>query len=169
MTGEPVATVEAVRVLLAAAVGLGWVTLDEPTVMAVATGVAVLISVGGSVWARARVTPLARRWFDRDVMIPTDESGGLQIASPTWQAGSRRVRPHDGGPARDVPRRVGIGTLSVGAANAAEVVPGGTVPLVDVSAPGAFPRGVTGVHQHDRDTGEGRLVPDEGAQLTERP
>ena len=70
MTGEPVATVEAVRVLLAAAVGLGWVTLDEPTVMAVATGVAVLISVGGSVWARARVTPLAKRWLDRDVSAP---------------------------------------------------------------------------------------------------
>lgn len=71
MTGEPVATVEAVRVLLAAAVGLGWVTLDEPTVMAVATGVAVLISVGGSVWARAQVTPLGRRWLgERPVAGP---------------------------------------------------------------------------------------------------
>src|SRR5829696_6022021 len=102
-------------------------------------------------------------------MIPTDKSGGLQIVSPTWRVGSRRVWPHDGGPARDVSRRVGVGTLSVGAVHAAEVVPGGAVPLVDVPAPGAFPGGVAGVHQDNGDTGEGRLVPDEGAQLVERP
>jgi hypothetical protein len=102
-------------------------------------------------------------------MIPSAKAGGLQIASPTWQAGSRRVRLHDGSPARDVLRRVGISTLSVGAICAVEVVPSGTVPLVDVPAAGTFPRCVAGIHQNDRYASQGGLVPDELAQLVERP
>src|SRR5439155_9166248 len=97
----------------------------------------------------------------RIVMIPTDKSGGLQIASPTWRVGLRRVRLHDSSPASNVPRRVGIGALSVGAAYAAEVIPGGTVPRVDMTTPGALPRRVTRVHQPHNYPGQCRLVHDE--------
>ncbi|HEY0638374.1 MAG TPA: hypothetical protein VGD67_12070 [Pseudonocardiaceae bacterium] len=62
---EPVVTAEAVRLVLGGAVAIGWVTLDEPRIMAVATAVAVLASIGGTVWARARVTPLGRRLLGR--------------------------------------------------------------------------------------------------------
>jgi len=58
---EPVVTAESIRVVLASAVALGWATWDEPRIMAIATGAAVLVSIGATVWARAKVTPLARR------------------------------------------------------------------------------------------------------------
>lgn len=57
---EPVAVAELVRVVLAALVTLGWVTLDEPAVMTVSTAVAGLVSLALSWWARRRVTPTAK-------------------------------------------------------------------------------------------------------------
>ena len=48
-------------------------------------------------------------------------------------------------------------------------VPCGTVGLVDVAALRAFPRRVARVHQRHRDPGDGGLVGDELAELTEAP
>lgn len=60
---EPVLTAEGIRLVLAGLVALGWFTLDEPTLMAVATAVVAVGSIVASLWARARVSPLVRRWL----------------------------------------------------------------------------------------------------------
>jgi predicted negative regulator of RcsB-dependent stress response len=62
---EPVITAEGIRLVLLGAVALGWAVWDEPKVMTIATAAAALTSIGASVWARARVTPLVRRWLGR--------------------------------------------------------------------------------------------------------
>src|SRR4051812_17326015 len=88
---------------------------------------------------------------------------------PGWLPGSRRVRLHDGSPVRDVTRSVVVGGASVSTPQAPEVVPGATVPLVDMPALGALPRRVTRVHQCHRNPSDRGLVADELAELVERP
>ena len=58
---EPAAIAEAVRLVLVALVGLGWLTLDEPVVNAVATAVAAVASVVLTVFVRKNVTPIDKQ------------------------------------------------------------------------------------------------------------
>ena len=102
-------------------------------------------------------------------MIPTDESGGLRIASPAWLAGSRRVRQHDGCPARNVPGRENVREPTEAAGFAAERGLVGPVPLVDVAASWAPAGGVPRINQRHGDAREGGLVGDERPELVERP
>src|SRR6476660_1868750 len=96
-------------------------------------------------------------------------NGRACVRWPGWLSGSRRVRLHDGSPARDVARSVVVGGASVPTPHTLEVVPGATVALVYVAACVAFPRRGTRVAQRDRDAGDGGLVADELAELVERP
>lgn len=56
---EPASLAEAVRVLLAALIGAGWLTIDSATVNWIVTVVGLLASVAATVWTRRRVTPVA--------------------------------------------------------------------------------------------------------------
>ena len=58
---EPAAIAEAVRLVLVALVGLGWLTLDEPVVNSVATAVAAVASVVLTVFVRKNVTPIDKQ------------------------------------------------------------------------------------------------------------
>lgn len=62
----PVVTAATIQALLAVAVTIGWVTLDDNTVKTTATALAVLIAVVTTWFARSRVTPIAN---------PRDASG----------------------------------------------------------------------------------------------
>jgi hypothetical protein len=55
---EPAAYAEAVRLVIAALVGLGWVTIRESTVNSVVTAVGALASIILTVAVRANVTPV---------------------------------------------------------------------------------------------------------------
>lgn len=57
---EPAALAEAVRVVLAALVALGWITLDDPTLTAVTTAVAAVASVLLTVLVRRKVVPATK-------------------------------------------------------------------------------------------------------------
>ncbi len=54
---EPAAYAEAVRLAIAALVGLGWITIDDSTVNAIVTAVGALMSIVLTVVVRANVTP----------------------------------------------------------------------------------------------------------------
>lgn len=56
---EPVALAEAVRLLLAALVTAGWITIDSATTNWITTVVGLVASVVATVWTRRRVTPVA--------------------------------------------------------------------------------------------------------------
>lgn len=56
---EPAALAEATRILLAALVTAGWLTIDSATMSWVVTAVGLLASVAATAWTRNRVTPLA--------------------------------------------------------------------------------------------------------------
>lgn len=56
---EPAAYAEAVRLVIAALVGVGWITLDDALVNAVVTAVGALMSIVLTVVVRANVTPAA--------------------------------------------------------------------------------------------------------------
>lgn len=55
---EPAAYAEAVRLAIAALVGLGWITVGDATVNAVVTAVGALMSIVLTVVVRANVTPV---------------------------------------------------------------------------------------------------------------
>ncbi len=55
---EPAAYAEVVRLIIAALVGLGWITLDEPTVNAIVTVAGAVVSIVLTIIVRANVTPL---------------------------------------------------------------------------------------------------------------
>lgn len=55
---EPVAVAEAVRTVLLALVAVGWLTMDDATMSAVATAVAGVASVLLTVLVRRKVTPV---------------------------------------------------------------------------------------------------------------
>lgn len=57
-TAEPVLIAHAVTVVLAALVGLGWVTIPDPLIDAAGTGVWLLVSTVAAVIARGKVTPV---------------------------------------------------------------------------------------------------------------
>lgn len=57
---EPAQYAELVRSILLALVGVGWLTLDEPTVNTVATVVAGVVSVVLTRFVRKSVTPTAK-------------------------------------------------------------------------------------------------------------
>jgi hypothetical protein len=54
---EPAAYAEALRLVIAALVGLGWITISDTTVNAVVTAVGALMSIVLSAVVRANVTP----------------------------------------------------------------------------------------------------------------
>lgn len=60
LTAEPVALTEAIRLILVALVGLGWITLDDTALSAILSAVGVLLSWGLAAYARSRVTPVGR-------------------------------------------------------------------------------------------------------------
>lgn len=55
---EPAAYAEAVRLVIAALVGLGWVTVDDNIVNAVVTAVGAIMSAVLTMAVRANVTPV---------------------------------------------------------------------------------------------------------------
>lgn len=55
---EPAAYAEAVRLVIAALVGLGWVTISDAVVNAVVTAVGALMSIVLTAVVRANVTPV---------------------------------------------------------------------------------------------------------------
>lgn len=57
-TAEPVLIAHAVTVVLAALVGLGWVTIPNPTIDLIGTGVWTVVSTVAAVVARGKVTPV---------------------------------------------------------------------------------------------------------------
>jgi hypothetical protein len=57
-TAEPVLIAHAVTIVLAALVGLGWVTIPNPTIDLIGTGVWLLVSTVAAVVARGKVTPV---------------------------------------------------------------------------------------------------------------
>lgn len=57
---EPAKWAELVRSILLALVGVGWLTLDEPTVNTVSTVVAGVVSVVLTKFVRKSVTPTAK-------------------------------------------------------------------------------------------------------------
>lgn len=57
-TGEPVAIAEAARLVIMAAVGGGWLTLDDHTLNLAITAVGVVGSVVATILARARTSPM---------------------------------------------------------------------------------------------------------------
>lgn len=57
---EPNAVAELVRLVLLAAVGAGWLALDDATVTAIVSIVGVLGSIALTVFARSKVTPEAK-------------------------------------------------------------------------------------------------------------
>lgn len=56
---EPVAIAAAAQAVLAAAVTIGWVTLDDQAIAIIGTAVAAVISVVFTWFARSRVTPVS--------------------------------------------------------------------------------------------------------------
>lgn len=58
-TSEPVIIGHSITLILAALVGLGWLTIPSTTIDAIGTLVAVVLSTVGAVMARARVSPLS--------------------------------------------------------------------------------------------------------------
>ncbi|PKW15912.1 hypothetical protein [Saccharopolyspora spinosa] len=56
---EPAAIAEAVRIILIALVGAGWLTLDDTTLASIVSVVGVLASVALTWWTRRKVTSLA--------------------------------------------------------------------------------------------------------------
>lgn len=56
---EPPACAEAIRIILAALVTGGWLTVDSATVNWLVTGVGLIVSVVATVWTRRKVTPSA--------------------------------------------------------------------------------------------------------------
>lgn len=54
---EPAAYAEAARLVVAALVGLGWITLDDNTLNAIVTGVGAVASIVLTVVVRRNVTP----------------------------------------------------------------------------------------------------------------
>ena len=67
LSREPAAYAEVARLVIAALVGLGWITLSSNTINAIVTVVGALASILLTVSVRANVTPVARV---RDVMPP---------------------------------------------------------------------------------------------------
>jgi hypothetical protein len=57
-TAEPVLIAHAVTVILAALVGLGWVTIPNPTIDVIGTGVWMVVSTVAAVVARGKVAPV---------------------------------------------------------------------------------------------------------------
>lgn len=72
MHTEPAGFAELVRVLVALAVGAGWVTNGEANGLTVGlTGLGVLASVLLTIWTRRKVTPAARpRTADGTALVP---------------------------------------------------------------------------------------------------
>lgn len=58
LSREPAAYAEAVRLVIAALVGLGWIALDDDTVNAIVTVVGGLLSIALTAIVRANVTPV---------------------------------------------------------------------------------------------------------------
>jgi hypothetical protein len=57
-TREPAAYAEAVRLVIAALVGVGWITLDDSLIQSIVTAVGALASIVLTVVVRSKVTPL---------------------------------------------------------------------------------------------------------------
>lgn len=57
-TAEPVLIAHAITVTLAALVSLGWITVPDPTIDLIGTGVWLLVSTVVAVVARGKVTPV---------------------------------------------------------------------------------------------------------------
>ncbi|MEC3974726.1 hypothetical protein [Amycolatopsis sp. H20-H5] len=57
-TSEPVAIAEAVRVVLAGIVTAGWLTIPDATINTIVSGLALALSILGSVLARRKVAPV---------------------------------------------------------------------------------------------------------------
>jgi hypothetical protein len=55
---EPAAYAEAVRLAIAALVGVGWITIDDATINAIVTAVGALASIALTAAVRANVTPV---------------------------------------------------------------------------------------------------------------
>ena len=93
---------------------------------------------------------------------------GSLTGKPAWFP---CVRPHDRGPApdTDVQGRDGVGRASEPARHTFESGLPAPVGPAGVVARRALLRGVGRVHEHDGDTGQRRLVSDEGAELMEAP
>lgn len=59
-TAEPVAIAHAVTVILSAIVAYGWVAIPDPTINAVGSVLAFVLSAVGAFIARSKVTPTAK-------------------------------------------------------------------------------------------------------------
>jgi hypothetical protein len=74
---EPVSIVQAVHMVLAALVALGWATIDNATIDIIGSAVAALLSVGAQLWARRKVTPAANpRTTDGQTLTPDEPMAG---------------------------------------------------------------------------------------------
>src|SRR5690606_19589199 len=98
------------------------------------------------------------------VMNPMAKARGLQLGRL-----ARRVRLHDGSPARNVASSDGIGRPSEAAADTPEMRLRRTVGFCHMPAGGAGPGGVPGIDNDHRNACQTSLVLDEGAKLMERP
>lgn len=82
----PVVTAATIQALLAVAVTIGWVTLDDNTVKTVATAIAVLIAVVTTWFARSRVTPTANpRDASGTPLVPATDPPAPDPAPPSPQ------------------------------------------------------------------------------------
>jgi hypothetical protein len=63
-TEEPVRVAQGIQTLLYLAVGAGWFTIPSPLIDGAATGIAFLLSLAASEWARAKVSPTGRITLD---------------------------------------------------------------------------------------------------------
>jgi len=98
------------------------------------------------------------------VMNPMAKARGLQLGRL-----ARRVRLHDGSPARNVASSDGISRPSEAAADTPEMRLRRTVGFCHMPAGGAGPGGVPGIDKDHRNACQTSLVLDEGAKLMERP
>lgn len=82
-TPGPVVTAATVQAILAALVTLGWVSLDNVGQATVATGIAALLAVVATGWARARVTPVRNPvGADGAPLVPAASSTAAPPTSP---------------------------------------------------------------------------------------
>ena len=57
-TGEPVVIAHAVSVILGALVSLGWLTIPNPTIDMIGSGVWLIVSTAAAIVARSKVAPV---------------------------------------------------------------------------------------------------------------
>ncbi|GIV22052.1 MAG: hypothetical protein KatS3mg023_3803 [Armatimonadota bacterium] len=97
-------------------------------------------------------------------MNPMAKARGLQLGRL-----ARRVRLHDGSPARNIASSDGISRPSEAAADTPEMRLRRTVGFCHMPAGGAGPGGVPGIDKDHRNACQTSLILDEGAKLMERP